>query len=164
MPDVVKRCAPQNIRFFIQAKFGEDSRIDPGPLLALRGLPGVEVHEGPLEQKLYYDVIAKSVVLLPCQAEIYRTKLSGVYLEAKCLGAPVIVPAGSAMAEDVKSSGNGLVFEEYSAAAIAECIARAQRELAELRARAAACAREARPLHGADRCVAAIEKLFGAGA
>jgi hypothetical protein len=64
------------------------------------------------------------------------------------------------MAEDVKRLGNGLVFEEYDARSIVECIARAQTQLATLRARAAACAAEHQRNHGADRCVDAIEALF----
>jgi hypothetical protein len=65
------------------------------------------------------------------------------------------------MAEEVSRLGNGLVFEEYSAASIAKCIARAHAELPGLRARAAACAVEYRQQQGVDRCVEAIEGLFG---
>jgi len=42
------------------------------------------------------------------------------------------------MAEEVKSLGNDLIFEEYSATAIARCIAAVCADLAGLRARAAA--------------------------
>jgi len=161
---VVTLCKPLNIRFVIQAKKdgapGIDSGIDLHLLNALRGLPNVELHEGVMARDAYYDAIAKSVVLIPYAPNRYQWRTSGVYLEAKFLGAPVIVAAGSSFAEEVKSLGNGLVFEEYSPAAIAACIARAQREIGNLRERAAACAREFSATNGPDRCVETIESLF----
>ena len=81
-------------------------------------------------------------------------------MEAKFLGAPVIVAAGSWIAEEVKSLGNGLVFEEYTPDAIAACVATAQREIVNLRERAAVCARKFSAENGPDRCVDAIEALF----
>jgi perosamine synthetase len=62
--------------------------------------------------------------------------------------------------EEVKSLGNGLVFEENTAAEIAACIARAQREIGKLRERAAMYAKKFSSENGADRCVDAIESLF----
>ena len=158
IPDVVKLCMPMDIRFFIQAKSSGDSGVDLH-LLALRGLPNVELHEGVLERDAYHDAIARSVVLLPYFPSYYQWRSSGVYAEAKFLGAPVIVGAGSWIAEEVKSFGNGLVFEEYSAAAIAACIATAQREIGNLRERAAVCAQKFSAENGPDRCVDAIESL-----
>jgi hypothetical protein len=64
------------------------------------------------------------------------------------------------MAEEVSRLGNGLVFEEYSAASIATCIVRAQRELPALSRRAADCAAEYRRGQGADRFVDSLENLF----
>jgi hypothetical protein len=163
IPDVVKLCAESDIRFFIQAKSGSHSGVDLAQLTALRGLPNVELHEGVLERDAYHDAIARSVVLIPYAPNHYRWRSSGVYVEAKFLGAPVIVAAGSCMAEEVKVLGNGLVFEDYSPAAIAACIARAQTEIGSLRERAKICAREFSVEHGPDRCVDAIESLFASG-
>jgi len=99
-------------------------------------------------------------VLMPYTPGSYRWRSSGVYNEAKFLGAPVIVGADSWMAEEVKSLGNGLVFEEFTPAAIAACIAQAQREIGRLRERAAICARKFSAENGPDRFVDAVESLF----
>jgi hypothetical protein len=160
IPDVVKLCAPLEIRFFIQVKDEGDIEVDLRPLTALRGLPNVELHEGVLGRDTYHDAIAGSVVLIPYVPNNYRWRSSGVYVDAKFLGAPVIVAADSWMADEVKSLGNGLVFEEYTPATIAACIARGQREIGSLRERAAACAREFSAANGPDRCVDAVESLF----
>jgi len=149
------------IRFFIQVKEeGEPDLVRS--LSKLSEHTNVNVQLGMLERDAYYDAIARSVILIPCDPIHYRRKMSGVYLEAKCLGAPVIVPAGCWMANEVTSLGNGLVFEEYTATAIAACIARAQREIGKLRERAAAHAREFSAINGPDRCVDAIESYLQA--
>jgi glycosyltransferase involved in cell wall biosynthesis len=150
---------PLDIRFFIQAK-DEGHPDDAGLLTHLRALPNVELHDGVLERDAYYDAIARGIVLIPYDPNHYRWRLSGVYAEAKFLGAPVIVAAGSWIAEEVKSFGNGLVFEERTAAAIAACIARAQREIRNLRERAAVCAKKFSTENGPDRCVDELESLF----
>jgi glycosyltransferase involved in cell wall biosynthesis len=161
IPDVVKLCTPLGIRFFIHVK--ADGEHDPVRLLSrLSEHANVDVQLGMLKRDAYYDAIARSVILIPCDPIRYRRKISGVYLEAKCLGAPVIVPAGSWMADEVKLLGNGLVFEEYTATAMAACIARAQREIGKLRERAAARAREFSAINGPDRCVEAIESYLQA--
>ena len=160
IPDVVKQCASLGVRFLIQAIDAVNRTAGVTSLKTLSGQPGVTFHEGPLPREEYNDWIAQSVVLLPYSLGRYQSRQSGVYLEAKSLGAPVIVPAGTWMAEEVSRLGNGLVFEAYNAGAIIECIARAQAELTALRERATACAAEHQREHGADRCVDVIEALF----
>jgi len=160
VPDVVKQCAPLGVRFLIQVTDPIGIETEIASLKSLRDRPEVQFHDGMLSRGDYNDWIAQSVVLLPYSAARYQSRSSGVYLEAKCFGAPVIVPAGTWMAEDVSRLGNGLVFQEYSAASIADCVARAQAELTTLRERAAACAADYRRHQGADRCVDAIENLF----
>ena len=160
VPDVVRECASLDLRFLIQVADGWELPDKAASFKALRERPVVDLREGMLSREDYNDWIAQSVVLLPYEAAAYRWRSSGVYLEAKCFGAPVIVPAGAWMAEEVARSGNGLVFEEYSARSIAASIARAQTELKSLRERAAACAVEYRREHGADRFVDAVDGLF----
>ena len=82
------------------------------------------------------------------------------YLEAKFLGAPVLVPEGSWMAEDVRKLGNGLVFAETTPSCIADCILQARREIVRLREAAARCGEAFSAWNGADRCVDATEALF----
>lgn len=160
IPDVVRQCTSLGIRFLIQAVDAANRTAGVISLKALSDLPGVRFHQGPLPRDEYNDWIAQSVVLLPYSAGLYQSRQSGVYLEARSLGSPVIVPAGTWMAEEVSRLGNGLVFEEYNVQSIVRCITRAQTELGALRARASAAAAEHQREHGADRCVDAIEALF----
>jgi len=160
IPDVVEQCGPLGVRFLIQASDAAHRTAGTESLKILRGRPNVDFHEGDLSREQYNDWIAQSVVLLPYDPERYQSRSSGVYQEAKGFGSPVIVPAGTWMAEEVSRLGNGLVFEEHNAQAIVQCIARAQTDLMALRERAAACAAGHQRAHGADRCVDAIEALF----
>jgi hypothetical protein len=160
IPGVVEQCSPMGVRFLIQAVDAAGRTAGVTSLKSLSSHPAVRFHEGALPREEYNDWIAQSVVLLPYSAHRYQSRQSGVYLEAKSLGAPVIVPAGTWMAEEVRHLGNGVVFDEYTAHSIAGCIKRAQTELGALRARAAACAVEHQREHGSDRCVDAIEALF----
>ncbi len=158
VPEIVKLCLQSDTRFFIQIKSEDDKKL---PFLnALSGFPNVELHEGILGRDDYYNVIARSVVLLPYAPNFYKWKASGVYMEAKFMGAPVIVPANSWMAGEVRAFGNGLVFAENTPEAIAACIARAQSEIETLRERAAVLAQRFAIENGPDRCIDAIESLF----
>jgi glycosyltransferase involved in cell wall biosynthesis len=159
IPDIVAQCASPEIPFFVQVK-GETTPSAAARLRALRGTPHVHVHEGVLDENAYYGVIAKSLVLLPYRPDDYGIKSSGVYVEAKFMGSPVIVPEGSWMADDVRALGNGLVFDAFNAESVADCIRRAQREIVRLRAAARDAAIAFRAANGADRCVDATEALF----
>jgi len=160
LPDVVKQCSGSEVRFFIQARHGGDSDFNEQTLTALASFPNVAVHEGALERSAYYGALANSVVLLAYQASRYRWRDSGVYHEAKLLDAPMLVSAGTWMAEEVTSLGNGLVIEDHSAASIADCIARAQREFPVLKAAAVRVGKDARERNGVARCIDAIAGRF----
>ena len=159
--DVVRQCSALDVHFFIQAK-GESSTAGPvvSALTSLSGLPKVRVHQGQLEPDSYYDAIAAGVVLLPYYPGSYRWRSSGVYQDAKFLDAPVLVMAGTWMADEVKLLGNGLVIEEFSADSIVQCIERAQRDLPSLRAAAVRVGREFRQQNGVGPCVDAIAAAF----
>jgi hypothetical protein len=157
---VVRQCAGLGVQFFIQVRPGSDTDFDTQVLNELSALPHVRLHAGTLERPDYYRAIADSVVLLAYRPTSYRWRDSGVYHEAKCLDAPVLVSAGTFMADEVKSSGNGLIIEDFTADAIADCIARAQRDLPALKAAAARVGREARESYGVARCVDALAAPF----
>jgi glycosyltransferase involved in cell wall biosynthesis len=159
VPEVVKQSAALGVRFMIQSLGSARRKTAVDSLSVLKGHPSVRFHEGRLPRDEYNDWIAQSVVLLPYSPERYNSRPSGVYLEAKGFGAPVIVPAGTWMADEVARLRNGLVFEEFSVESIVRCIAQAQTELPALRQRAMACAAQHQREHGADRCVDAIEAL-----
>jgi len=157
IPDVVKRCSESGVPFFVQARHGEDFGFDIATLTSLAGLPHVQMREGVLERHEYYQVIANSVSLLPYQAVHYVWRDSAVYHEAKMLGAPALVSAGTSMADEVAALGNGLVIKEHSVDGIMDCIAQAQSELPALRAAAARVREEFHRMQGVGRCVEAIE-------
>jgi hypothetical protein len=135
---------------------GRDTDIDNKVLTALSGLPHVRLHEGALERSDYYRAIADSVVLLAYEQRAYRWRDSGVYNEAKFLDAPVLATAGTWMADEVVSLGNGLAIDGRSIASIVDCIAQAQRKLPALRAAAARVGRDARERNGIARCIDSI--------
>lgn len=160
VPDVVKQCAGSGVRFFIQAKHGSIAGSEAAKLAGLSSWSHVQVQEGVLGRDDYYRAIADSVVLLAYQPVNYRWRASGVYQEALMLGAPVLVTAGTWMAAEVKHWGNGLVIEDFSAAAIVDCIARAQRQLPALRAAAARVGEEFRRTQGVGRYIEALAGAF----
>jgi glycosyltransferase involved in cell wall biosynthesis len=100
------------------------------------------------------------VVLLAYDPAFYRWRDSGVYREALMLGAPVLVTAGTWMAREVEERGNGLVIEDLSAAAIADCICRAQRELPALRAAAARVADDLSRTQGVANYISTVLDAF----
>ena len=109
----------------------------------------------------YYTALANSIVLLPYRADRYRWRSSGVYFEAKYLGAPMIVAPGIWMADEVAAAGNGIVAREESAAGFAEAIARAAREADRLRVCAGMAARDVRAHGGVGRFVDVAAALAG---
>jgi hypothetical protein len=156
LPEIVKRCASQDVEFFIQVRAEADPRFDPNVLRALSGHPHVRVHNGAMAREDYYDVIANSITLIAYEPEFYRWRDSAVYHEAKLLDAPALVSAGTWMEDDVKALGNGLVIEAFTADAAAECIMRARRELPALSAAAVRAGRTAREKNGVARCLEAF--------
>jgi hypothetical protein len=158
--NAVKRCQGMDVQFLIQVRSGLDPGFDSGELTALSVLPHVRIERGALERDDYYRAIAAGVVLLPYMPSRYRWRDSGVYREAKLLDAPVLVMAGTWMANEVRSLGNGLIIEDFSADGIVECIARAQRDLPALRAAAARVGDGARRMDGVARCIEAVAGAF----
>ncbi len=148
------------MRFFIQAKHESVAGTEADALAGLARWPHVQVQEGVLERDDYYRAIADSVVLLAYDPNAYRWRDSSVYHEALMLGAPVLVTAGTWMAEEVKQCGNGLIIEDFSAAAIVDCIGRAQRELPALRAAAARVGQEFRRTQGVARYISTVLGAF----
>jgi hypothetical protein len=164
LPEIVKRCATPDVQFFIQVRTDGDPSFDPDILRTLSGRPHVRVHDGAMPREDYYDVIANSVSLLACEPQSYRWRDSGVYHEAKMLDAPALVSAGTWMEDDVKALGNGLVIDAFTADAVVECIARAQRELPALKAAAVRAGRDAREKNGVARSIEAFENACSGGA
>jgi hypothetical protein len=158
--DVVERCSASGVRFFIQAKHESRAGTGSDVLAGLARWPHVQVQEGVLEQDDYYRAIADSVLLLAYHPYAYRWRDSGVYREAVLLGAPVLVTAGTWMAQEVEQRGNGLVIKDFSVGAIVDCIGRAQRELPALRAAAARVAEHVSRTQGVASYISTVLGAF----
>jgi hypothetical protein len=154
--DAVEQCGGTGVQFVIQVRSGLDAGFDA----KMTALSVFRIVQGALEYNDYDNAIRDSVALLPYKPSQYRWLASGVYNEAKLLDAPILVTAGTWMADDVRSSGNGLVIENFSAASIVEGIAQAQREFPRLKAAAARVGKEARKKNGVGRCIETVEAAF----
>jgi glycosyltransferase involved in cell wall biosynthesis len=158
--DVVKQCAASGVRFFIQAKHDSVAGTESAALAGLARFPHAQVQEGVLDRDDYYRAIAESVVLLAYDPDTYRWRSSSVYHEALMLGAPVLVSAGTWMAEEVKRMGNGLIIESHSPDGVVDCIERAKRELLALRAAAARLQEKLGRTQGVARYISTVLGAF----
>jgi hypothetical protein len=161
IPDIVTRCSGMGVQFLVQVRAGLDPGFDAKTLTALAALPHVRIEHGALKRDDLYRAIGASVVLLPYRPNDYRWRDSGIYHEAKLLDAPILVTAGTWMADEVRSLGNGLEIENFSADAVVACIARAQRELPALKAAAMRVGKDARQKDGVVRCIETVAHAFG---
>jgi glycosyltransferase involved in cell wall biosynthesis len=158
--DIVERCSASGVRFFIQVKNETAADTEAEALAGLARWPHVQIQDGVLERDDYYRAIADSVVLLAYDPAFYHWRDSGVYREALMLGAPVLVSAGTSMAEEVNRRGNGLIIENLSAAAIADCIGRAQRKLPALRTAAKRVAQDIGRTEGVANYISTVLGAF----
>jgi glycosyltransferase involved in cell wall biosynthesis len=103
-----------------------------------------------------------TMVLLAYEAQPYKALTSGVFTEAASLGKPVVVPAGTWMAEKIAEGfGVGMAFEGPAAASVAEVILQALRSADQL----GATAREIAPRLGEETgCRRFIERMMGLAA
>jgi glycosyltransferase involved in cell wall biosynthesis len=103
-----------------------------------------------------------TMVLLAYEAQPYKALTSGVFTEAASLGKPVIVPAGTWMAEKIAEGyGVGMAFEGPAAASVADVILHALRSSDRL----GATAREIAPRLGEETgCRRFIERMMALAA
>ena len=83
------------------------------------------------------------LVLLPYDREVYRSRGSGVFTEARRLGIPVIATEGCAFAQPAFDGGWGVEIADYSSAGVARAALTALDRLGELQAHAALAAHQA---------------------
>jgi hypothetical protein len=106
--------------------------------LRLEERPFVELLPRDMNTTDYFKNLARStLVLLAYEAQPYRVLTSGVFTEAASLGKPVIVPAGTWMAEKMAEGyGVGLLFEGPSTQSMADVILKSIRAARQLTAAA----------------------------
>ncbi|HKX07402.1 MAG TPA: hypothetical protein VJN67_04380 [Stellaceae bacterium] len=166
LPGIISSCltANANLRFFVQVNPGSEPPRDNVPQLGTDGR--VSTHSGTMDEDAYLAAMREAgLILLPLDPARYRTQSSGVYWQACLSGTPVVVPAGTWMAERVKAHGHGVAFAAFSPDSIAAAVLDAHCRIAELRVKAGQYADVLRAEHGAAAYVDAIDRLSsGAGA
>lgn len=140
--------------------------LDPGDTDAAKALarlgqqesPYVRLFTEPLTSVAYSELLASAdIVLLPYRKEDYRLKPSGILVEALAAGKPVVVTAGTWLAEQVIKSKTGVIFEDGSVSGLIQAIREIVSSLDQYRQRAIEYRIEWLRFHNADRFV---EKLL----
>jgi len=159
LPSIISSClaADPTLRFFVQinehAGRARDARL-------ISGDDRVSTHTGTMNADAYLTAMQEAdLLLLPLDPAHYRTQSSGVYWQASMAGTPVVVPAGTWMAERVRAHGHGVSFASSSPESIAAAIHEARSEIATLRANARRYAEMLRGEHGTAAFVDAVARL-----
>jgi len=87
--------------------------------------PAVELHRGPRSHRGYLRALrTASIVLLPYDPPAYARRGSTLLVDAAAAGRPVVLPAGTWLAEHARASGLAAVeFDRFDAGSIAEATA-----------------------------------------
>ncbi len=102
-----------------------------------------------------------TVVLLPYEAKPYETLRSGVFVEALSCGKPVVVPAGTLMAEQVATGrAAGTIFEHATLDSVVIAVRQALARSEDLAAAAAALSTEVRLENSSKRYVERMMELI----
>lgn len=105
-------------------------------------VPRLHVHRGAATPDEYRRLLGQADVMLqPYDAFWYRARGSGIFAEAMAGGMPVVLPAGTWMAEEwARLDAGGALFHDWEARAVAEAAIEVARSFAEQRARSARAA------------------------
>lgn len=145
LPDALREVITRNqqARFMIHGVFqGSDAR-DQAPVFdALSGLgPRVTVSTEVLSQPDYLAWLSQAdVVLLPYDPEVYKTRGSGVFFEARRFGIPVIATKGCGFAQPAFEEGWGVEIARHDAAGVASAMLQALQRINDMTVRARAAA------------------------
>ncbi|MCA0246239.1 MAG: glycosyltransferase, partial [Proteobacteria bacterium] len=119
---------------------GSDAR-DQAPvfeMLAELG-PRVTVSTEVLSQSDYLARLSRAdLVLLPYDPEVYKTRGSGVFFEARRLGIPVIATKGCGFARPAFEAGWGVEIPQHDSSGIAAAVLQALQKIDDLTSRARA--------------------------
>lgn len=120
LPEIARQTLQKSsgVRFLFQSVLSPHASQLAPQQRALRELASqypnqIVLFEKALDSEAYYGILAQShVVLLPYQSSAYRLRSSGIQAQGVAFGATVIVPEGTAMAED-SPSDQRLIFREF---------------------------------------------------
>ena len=83
------------------------------------------------------------LLLMPYDREVYRSRGSGVFSDARAIGIPVVATQGCAFAQPAFDEGWGVAMEEYNGPGLGSAILTALARLEDLDARASLAAHQA---------------------
>lgn len=140
LPGAVARilAGHRHVRFLVHGVFRGSDAEDQAPVFdSLAGMgPRVAVRTDVLSQPDYLSWLRQAdLVLLPYDAEVYRTRGSGLFAEARRLGIPVVATRGCGFAESAFRQGWGVEIADYDDAGIARAVLQALGSLVALTAR-----------------------------
>ena len=107
------------------------------------------------------EIARCDLVIWPSQWEAYTQSLSGVVSECIATGVPIILPSGCLPAQIAARYGCGVLFHEYSSAAILAAVDEAAGNFPGLSARSRAAATAWHSRNGTDLLAAWIERRLG---
>ena len=143
LPEALREVIAQNheARFMIHGIFQGSDALDQGPIFeALAELgPRVTVSTEILSQSDYLAWLSQAdLVLLPYDPEVYKTRGSGVFFEARRLGIPVVATKGCGFAQPAFEAGSGVEIPRHDASSVAAAVLQALHRIDDLTSRARA--------------------------
>jgi glycosyltransferase involved in cell wall biosynthesis len=149
LPEAIDRVLKQHrhARFMIHGIVaGSDAEGDQSIFDALSTLgERVVVRQDVLTQEEYLACLAGAdLVLLPYDRDVYRSRGSGVFTEARTIGIPVVATQGCAFAQPAFDNGWGVAIADLSGEGVALAVLRALDRLGDLAASAVAAGHQAK--------------------
>jgi glycosyltransferase involved in cell wall biosynthesis len=141
LPDAVESIlqARHDVRFLIHGVVqGSDAGTNAALFDALPKIgPRVTVSSEVLTHQAYLSWFRQAdLVLLPYDREVYKTRGSGVFNEARSLGIPVVAPRGCDFAQPAFEEGWGAEIVDHSSKGVAQAVLGALDQIPDLTARA----------------------------
>ena len=145
----------------VQASHGERDASAPEIASAIERLraaqyAGLSLLGDPLTPQAYRGLFDGAVVVQPYRAEDFRDRVSGVTLDALAAGCPVVVTAGTWMAEVARRFDAGVATADLGAAGLLAAIESVVADHARYAVNARAAAVELNARHSARRLLDAV--------
>jgi glycosyltransferase involved in cell wall biosynthesis len=140
LPGAIERILAGNrhVRFLVHGIFQGSDAQDQAPVfdrLAAMA-PRVAVRTDVLSQPDYLSWLRQAdLVLLPYDPEVYRTRGSGLFAEARRFGIPVVATRGCSFAEAAFRQGWGVEITDHDEAGVARAVLQALGNLDAMAAR-----------------------------
>ncbi len=85
--------------------------------------PGIRLIKEPLDSVGYYALLRSAdIIVAPYRKQYYRSRTSGIVVEALAAGKPVVVPAGTWMADQIADGAAGRTFADGDPGALVGAI------------------------------------------